>query len=85
MSAKRRSPRLLYVLFGAMSLVSFGGPFLIAAVVHGGKSAVWPPDRAIEWFTVILICSLVIIFFLACLTIGWLASQPPRSKRQESR
>ena len=35
-----------------MTVVSFGGPFLILVVVRGGASADWPPDRAIEWITI---------------------------------
>ncbi len=44
-------PRLPYVLLGAMTLVSFGGPFVILVVVRGGPSARWPPDRPVEWIS----------------------------------
>ena len=42
MSGKEPLPRLPYVLLGAMTVVSFGGPFLILFVVRGGNSARWP-------------------------------------------
>ncbi len=41
MSNNPRLPTLPYVLLGAMSVASFGGPFLIVAVLSGGAS-----DRA---------------------------------------
>jgi len=81
MSAKGRLPHLPYVLLGAMSIVSFGGPFLIFVVVRGGESARWPPDRAIEWITIALVFSLLITLFFACVTIGWWYPPPPRARR----
>jgi len=64
-----------------MSIVSFGGPFLIFVVVRGGESARWPPDRAIEWITIALVFSLLITLFFACVTIGWWYPPPPRARR----
>jgi hypothetical protein len=64
-------PRLPYVLLGAMSLASFGGPFVILIVVRGGPSARWPPDRAIEWVAIALVFGLVTALFAACVSIAW--------------
>jgi hypothetical protein len=63
------SSRFPYVLLAAMTLLSFGGPFLIAAVLWGGESSRWPPDRPIEWFVFGLVVSLVVILFIACVSI----------------
>ena len=71
MSATERLPRLPYVLLGAMTLVSFGGPFVILGAIWGGKSAKWPPDRPVEWVAVTLVIGLVISLFVACVSLGW--------------
>lgn len=71
MSSNQRLPALPYVLLGAMTLISFGGPFVILLVVRGGASANWPPDRPVEWITIALVVWLAIALFLACVSIGW--------------
>jgi hypothetical protein len=71
MSTKDPLPRLPYVLLGAMTLVSFVGPFVILGTIWGGRSAKWPPDRAVEWVAIALVFGLVIALFLACLSVGW--------------
>jgi hypothetical protein len=71
MTSYRRLPALPYVLLGAMSLISFGGPFVILFIVRGGASANWPPDRPVEWITIALVLLLAIALFLACVSIGW--------------
>ena len=70
----KRRPRLFYwpyALLGAMTLISFGGPFLVLVVVRGGASPSWPPDRPLEWFTIALVLVLFAASFVACITIGW--------------
>jgi hypothetical protein len=62
-------PRLPYVLLAALSLVAFGGPFVIFLVVRGGSSATWPPDRPIEWAVISAILALFLVLFAACVTI----------------
>jgi hypothetical protein len=54
-----------------MSLVTFGGPFLVLVVVQGGVSPDWPPDRLIEWITIAVVFGLFAVFFVACITMGW--------------
>jgi hypothetical protein len=71
MSTKDPLPRLPYVLLGAMTLVSFVGPFVILGTIWGGSSAKWPPDRPVEWVAIALVFGLVIALFLACLSVGW--------------
>jgi hypothetical protein len=76
----KRRPRLSrwpYALFAALSLVSFGGPFLVMVVVWGGASPYWPPDRPLEWLTIALVLGLFAVLFIACLTNGWW-DPPPR-------
>jgi hypothetical protein len=69
MNPNPRPPTLPYVLLGAMTLVSFGGPFAMLVVLQGGPSAQWPPDRAIEWITIGLVVGLMITLFCACISI----------------
>jgi hypothetical protein len=79
----KRRPRLSswpYALLGAMSVVSFGGPFLVLVVVWGGASPYWPPDRLLEWFTIAVVLGLFAVLFVACVTIGWWNPPPRRSK-----
>jgi hypothetical protein len=70
MNLNRRLPALPYVLLGAMTLVSFGGPIVMLVVVRGGSSADWPPDRTIEWLTIGAIFGLFITIFIACVSIS---------------
>jgi hypothetical protein len=69
MSPAEPLPRLPYVLLVALSLVAFGGPFVIFFVIRGGESASWPPDRWIEWATVGVVLVLFLALFVACVTI----------------
>lgn len=41
--------RVAYILLGLLTLATFGGYFLIGAVLRGGASPAWPPDRPVEW------------------------------------
>jgi hypothetical protein len=84
MNANGRLP-LPYVFLSALSLVTFGGPLLMYVVVRGGESARWPPDRAWEWITIVLVLSLFIALFVACVTNGWWCPPPRRTKDHESR
>src|SRR5262249_42826943 len=64
-------PKLPYVLLGALTLVTFGGPLAMLVVVRGGPSARGPPDRAVEWIVIGLVFTLAIGLFSACVSIGW--------------
>ena len=77
-------PRLPYVLLGAMTLVSFGGPFVLLAALRGGASGKWPPDRPVEWVVVITVFGLVTGLFLACVSIGWWYRRACLSRGPES-
>lgn len=41
--------RLAFILFGLMTIVTFGGPLAFGYVLRGGQSPGWPPDRPVEW------------------------------------
>jgi hypothetical protein len=71
---------LPYVLLGAMSLVSFGGPFVVLAAVRGGPSSDWPPDRPLEWVTIGVVLSLEVLLFAACVSINWWQGKVRRVK-----
>jgi hypothetical protein len=61
--------RLPFVLLGVMTLISFGGPFLIGVLLWGGPRSDWPPDRPIEWIGVGAVLLAFAACFTACLTI----------------
>ena len=65
-----RPSRWPYAILAAMTLFSFGGPLAFGAVLRGGVSPNWPPDRAIEWATLIGISGVVIALMMACLSLG---------------
>ena len=64
-----RQKRML-ILLGAMSLGTFGGPVGIGAVLRGGASRSWPPDRPVEWATLFGIAGLVAACMLGILALG---------------
>ncbi len=78
MKAADPLPRLPYVLLAAMTVVSFGGPFVIVGVIWGGDSAGWPPDRPIEWVTIGLVLALFLVLFVACVSIRFWYRPKPR-------
>jgi hypothetical protein len=89
MSAAQGITRLPYVLLGAMTFVTFAGPFVILAVVRGGRSSSLPPDRPVEWGTIIVVIGLEVVLFLACVTVGWwrvklLALKPAPDERTKT-
>jgi len=77
MSGRPRVSRAAYVVLGLMTLVSFGGPALIAVILWGGQRSGWPPDRPIEWIGVGLVLFLFLTCFIACLTVPlWIPRAP---------
>lgn len=84
MSTQPRLPRLPYVLLGAMSVVSFGGPFLIVGALIGGPSGKWPPDRPIEWVALYAVVGLAAVLFLACVSLSYWYRPPVQTKEPDS-
>jgi hypothetical protein len=62
-----------YVLFGLLTLATFGGYFLIGYVLKGGPSPSWPPDRPVEWATFAGVTGAVVGLLLG-LGVIWLMS-----------
>ena len=80
--ATRPAPpsRAAYALLGAMTLVSFAGPFAIALALRGGDSPRWPPDRPAERAVVGGVFAVFAACLLGCLTVRlWL----PRPRTDE--
>jgi hypothetical protein len=65
-----RSPRLPHLALGALTVITFAGPFSLL-IVRGGNSETWPPDRPVEWFVVIAVPALACILMLVCLSLPW--------------
>lgn len=72
-----------YILLGMMSLVCFGGPFVLALLLSGGERSGWPPDRNVEWAGAIGLLALFTILFVACLTIRLWLIKPTTPKRPD--
>ena len=68
-------PRGPFVLLGLMTSFTIGGPFLIGLVLQGGASPNWPPDRPVEWATVLGVSGVVLGLMLACLSLGFRTRQ----------
>ena len=64
-------PRGPFVLLGLMTATTVLGPFLIGMVLRGGESQVWPPDRSVEWVTVLGTSAAVLGLMAACLSLGF--------------
>jgi Na+-driven multidrug efflux pump len=84
MSTPQRLPRLPYVLLGAMTVVSFVGPFVLLGALYGGKSSKWPPDRPIEWVVAIVVFGLAITLFVACVSLGWWYRRAFQAKERDT-
>ncbi len=69
MKSAKHLPRLPYLLLGALSLVSFAGPFLVIGVIRGGENSRWPPDRPVEWLATGFLLAVFLFLFLACVGI----------------
>jgi hypothetical protein len=71
-----------FVLLGLMTSFSFGGPLVFGFVLAGGTSPRWPPDRPVEWATLIGISAAVVILMTACVAIG-LINQKAMARARE--
>ncbi len=65
-----RPSRLPLVLLGAMTILTFGGPLVFGYVLRGGASPAWPPDRPVEWATLLGISAMVAALMIACLSLA---------------
>ena len=63
-------PKLPLVLLGLMTVATFGGPFVLALVISGGRRSSWPPDRPVEWCAFVLICGGVVVLMTACVAFA---------------
>ena len=75
------NPRLM-IMLGILTLITFGGPIAIGIVLWGGASPNWPPDRPIEWLTVLGLGSVALVLMLAIVIMG--ASQRQKSLTRET-
>lgn len=66
-----------YGLLGAMSLITFGGPFGLAWLLSGGERPGWPPDRTVEWVGLAGLLAAFAAVFIACLTVRKWLLRPP--------
>ncbi len=68
------SPTGPLVMLGLLSVAAFAGPFLIFLTIRGGEHEAWPPDRPVEWVTLLGVSALVAGLMVGCLTSGKWAS-----------
>lgn len=62
--------RTLLRLLVIQTVLMLGGPFGIGAILKGGESPDWPPDRPVEWLVVGSICGVFSIILILILTLG---------------
>ncbi len=74
-------PRLPLILLGFMTLLTFGGPIAIGAILRGGGSPDWPPDRPIEWAVLAVVSGLVAVLMLACCGLALASRGRPGPRR----
>jgi hypothetical protein len=81
-----------FVLLGALTVATLGGPLVIFLTLRGGTRTQWPPDRPVEWWTFGLCISFYVALLAACLLVGavrWRRSvaalRPPREKNPGAR
>lgn len=76
--------RVAYILFGLLTLATFGGYFLIGYVLAGGEKKGWPPDRPVEWGVFAGVTGAVVGLILG-LGVIWLMSLAGLRKEQRAR
>jgi hypothetical protein len=77
--------RLAYALLAAMTLLSFGGPFLIGAIMRGGVSPDWPPDRPVEWIAFTGVTGLVVAVLIGMALIWVVNMKSLRAAKERAR
>ena len=65
------TPRGPFFLLGVMTLLTLGGPLLIVISLRGGTHRRWPPDRPIEWITVVGVVVGFVVVLALCLWLSY--------------
>ncbi|MDB5351915.1 MAG: hypothetical protein JWN86_3162 [Planctomycetota bacterium] len=71
--SRRRSAtvsKLPILLLGIMSIASFGGPFGLVWILSGGRRSGWPPDRLVEWASLLGVSGLVVGLLMLLLALS---------------
>jgi hypothetical protein len=79
-----RNLRLAYILFAILTLNTFGGPLALVAVLRGGDHPGWPPDRAVEWATLLAVTGLTVLI-LVLLGLIWVGHMREMQAAKEAR
>jgi hypothetical protein len=81
----RNVVRIAYALLAAMTLLSFGGPFLIGTIMRGGASPNWPPDRPVEWTVFAVVTGLVLVVLVGIALIWVVNMKDLRDAKERAR
>jgi hypothetical protein len=79
--AERPPIRRAMTLLALMTIAAFGGPVGIGAVLRGGKSPKWPPDRPVEWATLFGVSGLVLALMVLSIAVS-VANQRALARRR---
>lgn len=81
---RERSPiRRALLLLAMMTCAAFGGPVVIGAVLRGGPSPKWPPDRPVEWATLFGVSGLVLALMILSIAVS-LANQRAMTRQRQA-
>ena len=65
-----RVERLPLLILAVMTLLCFAGPLGVWWVLQGGKSEGWPPDRPVEWISLIGSSGVVLAMMIVLLSMN---------------
>ena len=79
----KRLTRRAFGLLAVMTLACFGGPVAIGVALRGGVSPEWPPDRPVEWATLIGVSAAVVALMILAVALA-LANQRASQRKRNS-
>lgn len=68
--ARAPLPRAPFVLLALMTSATLFGPLAIILTLRGGAARAWPPDRAVEWITLVGVTALVLGLMAGCVALS---------------
>lgn len=83
MNEPRRLTRQAFVLLALMTIAAFGGPVGFGAILRGGASRGWPPDRPVEWAALFGISGLVVALMVLSIAVALANSRAAKRVKEQ--